>query len=47
VAGRLFGEVPEFMDEVVTYEINPHLQHGEYDQLPSDVFIKIYQQQTT
>jgi 5-methylcytosine-specific restriction protein B len=43
-ANRLFGEVPEFMDEVITYEINPYLQRGEYDQLPPDVFSKIYQQ---
>ncbi|GAB4015476.1 hypothetical protein GCM10028808_40840 [Spirosoma migulaei] len=43
---KLFGEVPDAMDEVMTYEINPHLQKGEYDQVPIDTFIRIYQKLT-
>ena len=42
-ASKLFGEVPEFIDEVVTYEINPNLQQGQYDQVPAEAFIRIYQ----
>ncbi|GAB3490132.1 hypothetical protein GCM10027341_01450 [Spirosoma knui] len=42
-ASKLFGEMPDAIDEVVTYEINPHLQRGEYDQVPVDAFVKIYQ----
>ncbi|MBD2756456.1 McrB family protein [Spirosoma validum] len=42
-ASKLFGELPDAMDEVVTYEINPHLQQGDYEQIPAEAFIKIYQ----
>lgn len=42
-AGKLFGETPDGLDEVVTYEINPHLTAGEFDQVPADAFVKIYQ----
>ncbi|WP_332368671.1 McrB family protein [Spirosoma telluris] len=42
-ASKLFGELPESMDEVVTYEINPDLQQGNYEQVPSDTFIRVYQ----
>ncbi|MCX6214385.1 AAA family ATPase [Spirosoma sp.] len=44
-AGKLFGELPDFIDEVVTYELNPHLQQGEVEQIPADAFVKIYQKQ--
>lgn len=44
-AGKLFGELPDSMDEVVTYEINPHLQQGDYDQIPAEAFVRIYQKQ--
>ena len=40
---KLFGELPDAMDEIVTYEINPHLQQGEYEQVPTDTFVRIYQ----
>ncbi|GAB3999204.1 hypothetical protein GCM10028807_48790 [Spirosoma daeguense] len=42
-ASKLFGELPELMDDVVTYEINPTLQQGHYDQIAPEVFIRIYQ----
>lgn len=44
-ATKLFGELPDSMDEVVTYEINPHFQQGDYEQIPAEVFSKIYQKQ--
>ncbi|MCK8492526.1 AAA family ATPase [Spirosoma sp. RP8] len=44
-ATKLFGEMPDTADEVITYEINPHLQRAEYDQIPADTFIKIYHKQ--
>ncbi|KAB7732236.1 AAA domain-containing protein [Rudanella paleaurantiibacter] len=40
---ELFGENPNEMDEVVTYEINPHLTVGEFGQIPKEAFIFIYQ----
>ncbi|UFH56660.1 McrB family protein [Spirosoma sp. KNUC1025] len=40
---KLFGELPDSMDDVVTYEINPHLQQGNYEQIPTEAFIRIYQ----
>ena len=43
IASKLFGELPDAMDEVVTYEINPHLQQGDYEQVPVDSFVGIYQ----
>lgn len=42
-ASRLFGEVPDALDEVITYEINPNLQQGTYEQVPADAFVRIYQ----
>jgi len=39
----LFGEVPDMADDVVTYEVNPHLLRGEYEQIPNEAFIHIYQ----
>ncbi|MVM35548.1 AAA domain-containing protein [Spirosoma sp. HMF4905] len=42
-ASKLFGELPDSMDEVVTYEINPNLQQGNHDQVPIEAFIRIYQ----
>ncbi|MFD2935828.1 McrB family protein [Spirosoma flavum] len=42
-ASKLFGEMPDSIDEVVTYEINPSLQQSDYEQIPADAFVKIYQ----
>ena len=39
----LFGEDPEVAEEVVTYEINPNLISGAFDQIPKEAFILIYQ----
>lgn len=39
----LFGENPNDMDEVVTYEINPHLLTGAFDQIPKEAYQLIYQ----
>lgn len=44
-ASKLFGETPDSVDEVVTYEVNPHLQQGEHDQVPAESFVRIYQKQ--
>ncbi len=43
VATKLFGELPDSLDEVVTYEVNPHLAAGAFEQVPMDAFVKIYQ----
>lgn len=40
---KLFGELPDTVDEIVTYEINPHLTAGQYEQVPKEAFIRIYQ----
>ncbi len=42
-ANKLFGELPDTMDEVITYEVNPHLQQGDFEQVPVDAFVRIYQ----
>ncbi|GAB3705524.1 hypothetical protein GCM10027592_38090 [Spirosoma flavus] len=42
-ANKLFGELPEMLDELITYEVNPDLQQGNYDQITPEVFIRIYQ----
>lgn len=42
-AGKLFGEMPDTMDEVITYELNPYLQQGHYEQVPAEAFVQIYQ----
>ncbi|GAB4028836.1 McrB family protein [Spirosoma gilvum] len=42
-ASKLFGELPDSLDEVVTYEIAPNLQQGNYDQVPIEAFVRIYQ----
>ncbi|HLL96256.1 MAG TPA: AAA family ATPase [Spirosoma sp.] len=42
-SNALFGEMPDSMDEVVTYEINPNLQQGHYEQVPVEAFVRIYQ----
>ncbi|RYC68184.1 McrB family protein [Spirosoma sordidisoli] len=42
-AGKLFGETPDTMDDVITYEINPNLASGSFDQIPAEAFVKIYQ----
>ncbi|MGV3558826.1 McrB family protein [Larkinella arboricola] len=40
---ELFGEEPDELTEVVTFEINPHLLRREYDQIPRETFTTIYQ----
>lgn len=40
---ELFGEEPDESAEVVTFEVNPHLLRREYDQIPKEAFISIYQ----
>ena len=40
---ELFGENPNDMDDVITYEINPHLLAGEFDQIPKEAFVFVYQ----
>lgn len=42
VASKLFGELPDLMDEVITYEVNPYLQRGEFEQVPAETFVRIY-----
>ncbi|MDB5239822.1 MAG: family ATPase [Spirosoma sp.] len=42
-SNALFGEMPDSMDEVITYEINPNLQQGNYEQVPAEAFTRIYQ----
>ena len=42
-SNALFGETPDSMDEVITYEINPHLQRGDYELVPVGAFVRIYQ----
>ncbi len=45
-ASKLFGEAPESVDDLVTYDINPHLKAGDYEQVPKEAFIQIYQKPT-
>lgn len=45
-ASKLFGELPDSMDEVITYEISPHLQQGNYEVVPAEAFVRIYQKPT-
>ncbi|MBD2699024.1 AAA family ATPase [Spirosoma sp. BT702] len=42
-ANKLFGELPDMLDDLITYEVNPDLQQGNYDQITPEVFIRIYQ----
>ncbi|MGA0560640.1 McrB family protein [Larkinella sp. VNQ87] len=39
---EVFGEEPDDLAEVVTYEINPHLLRRDYEQVPKEAFISIY-----
>ena len=39
----LFGEDPDVAEEVITYEINPHLISGDFNQISKEAFINIYQ----
>ncbi|MEZ0487244.1 McrB family protein [Fibrella aquatica] len=39
----LFGESPDEQPDVTTYELNPHLLSGTFDQVPPDAFLRIYQ----
>ncbi len=43
MATNLFGELPDLADELITYAINPHLTAGDFDQIPADAFIRLYQ----
>jgi len=45
ITTNLFGELPDTVDEVVTYEINSRLTAGEFDQIPAEAFVRIYQRQ--
>ena len=45
ITSNLFGELPDTVDEVVTYEINSRLTAGEFDQIPAEAFVRIYQRQ--
>lgn len=40
---ELFGEATDEYDPIITYEINPHLLRREYDLVPKEAFISIYQ----
>jgi len=44
---NLFGEQPDTIDEVVTYQVNPHLTTGNADQIPAEAFVRIYQKNNT
>ncbi|MFC5409766.1 McrB family protein [Larkinella bovis] len=39
---ELFGEEPDDLTEVTTFEINPHLLRREYEHVPKEAFISIY-----
>jgi 5-methylcytosine-specific restriction protein B len=39
---EIFGEEPDDLTEVITFEINPHLLRRNYEQVPKDAFIAIY-----
>lgn len=41
-ASQLFGELPDVVDDVITYQINPHLQGSEFEQVPVEAFMRIY-----
>ena len=43
LATNLFGELPDMADDIVTYQINPHLTAGDFDRIPAEAFIKLYQ----
>ncbi len=43
ITTSLFGETPDTVDDITTYEINPHLTAGEFDQIPAEAFIRVYQ----
>lgn len=40
---ELFGESSDEYDVVTTYEVNPHLQRREYDRVPKEAFVHVYQ----
>ncbi len=42
----LFGESPDSYQEVMVYELNPHLLREEQEFLPKEVFVYIYQKPT-
>ena len=39
---ELFGEEPDDLTEVITFETNPHLLRRVYEQVPKEAFIAIY-----
>ena len=39
----LFGESPDLQPEVTTFEVNPSLVSGTFDQIPTEAFVRIYQ----
>ncbi|GAA4466099.1 hypothetical protein GCM10023189_47720 [Nibrella saemangeumensis] len=43
LAKELFGEEPDEYAEVITFEVNPHLLRQEYELVPKEVFVHIYQ----
>jgi 5-methylcytosine-specific restriction protein B len=38
----LFGESPDEQPDVITYELNPSLQTGAYENVPIEAFVRIY-----
>jgi len=40
---ELFGEDLDNIDQVVTYQLNPALMEGRYEELPHDMFRRIYE----
>ncbi|HEY0108578.1 MAG TPA: AAA family ATPase [Fibrella sp.] len=38
----LFGESPDEQPDVITYELNPSLQTGAYENVPIEAFIRVY-----
>lgn len=38
----LFGESPDEQPDVTTYELNPHLVTGAYENVPVEAFIRVY-----
>ncbi len=40
---ELFGESSDEYDIVTTYEVNPHLQRQEYELVPKEAFVYVYQ----
>jgi len=43
---ELFGEEPNEVDEVLTFELNPYLVSRQYEHIPREAFIHLYQKKT-